>query len=46
MTDGKNTLIKVGSTELIQPIDDLHHQLEVYLSQVGIPIENVVVQIE
>lgn len=45
MTDEKKILIKVGSTELSQPIDDLHHQLEGYLSYVGLPIENVVVPI-
>lgn len=33
------------STELTQPIDDLHQQLEGYLSHVGLPIDNVVVPI-
>lgn len=45
MSDDKNALVKIGSTELSQPIDALHHQLEDYLSHVGLPIENVVVPI-
>ncbi|EGQ9960044.1 hypothetical protein [Vibrio cholerae] len=44
MSDGQG-LVKVGSTELSQPIDDLHKQLEGYLTRVGLPIENVVVPI-
>lgn len=41
----KGKLVKSSSTELSQPIDDLHHQLESYLSHVGLPIENIVVPI-
>ena len=45
MSDKKDIVIKTGSSELSQPIDDLHYQLENYLSHVGLPIENVVVPI-
>ncbi|MGD8115642.1 hypothetical protein [Vibrio sp. TRT 29B02] len=45
MSEGKGELVKVGSTELSQPIDDLHQQLEGYLTHVGLPIDNVVVPI-
>jgi hypothetical protein len=45
MSDEKGTLIKAGSTELSQPIDDLHQQLEGYLSHIGLPVNNVVVPI-
>lgn len=45
MSDKKDVVIKTGSSELSQPIDDLHYQLENYLSHVGLPIENVVVPI-
>lgn len=45
MTDEKNPLVKASSIELSQPIDDLHNQLEGYLSQVGLPVNNVVVPI-
>jgi len=45
MSDGKSELIVAKSTELSQPIDDLHKQLEGYLSHVGLPIDNVVVPI-
>ena len=41
----KNPLVKASSIELSQPIDDLHNQLEGYLSQVGLPVNNVVVPI-
>jgi hypothetical protein len=44
MSDKKD-IINTGSSELSQPIDDLHYQLENYLSHVGLPIENVVVPI-
>lgn len=45
MSYEKSELVKSSSTELSQPIDDLHHQLESYLSHVGLPIDNVVVPI-
>ncbi|GAA4650002.1 hypothetical protein GCM10023116_22850 [Kistimonas scapharcae] len=45
MSEGKRELVTVGSTELSQPIDDLHQQLEGYLTHVGLPIDNVVVPI-
>jgi hypothetical protein len=45
MSKNNGELIKAGSTELSQPIDDLHKQLEGYLSHVGLPVENVVVPI-
>lgn len=45
MSDKKD-IINTGSSELSQPIDDLHYQLENYLSHVGLPIENVVVPID
>jgi len=45
VTDEKSDLVKVNSSELSQPIDDLHQQLEGYLSHVGLPIDNVVVPI-
>ncbi len=45
MTDEKGELVRASSTELSQPIDDLHKQLEGYLSHVGLPIDNVVVPI-
>lgn len=45
MTENKGELIKAGSTELSQPIDDLHKQLEGYLSHIGLPVRNVVVPI-
>ena len=45
MSDGKSELVIAKSTELSQPIDDLHKQLEGYLSHVGLPIDNVVVPI-
>jgi len=41
----KNPLVNASSIELSQPIDDLHNQLEGYLSQVGLPVINVVVPI-
>lgn len=40
-----NDIINTKSTELSQPIDDLHKQLEGYLVHVGLPIDNVVVPI-
>ncbi|WP_068859714.1 hypothetical protein [Perlucidibaca aquatica] len=46
MIDGKALTIEAKSTELSQPIDNLHKQLEGYLSHVGLPIDNVVVPIE
>ena len=45
MSDEKGALIKAGSTELSQPIDNLHQQLEGYLSHIGLPVNNVVVPI-
>ena len=45
MNDKNTELVKASSTELSQPIDDLHKQLEGYLSHVGLPIDNVVVPI-
>lgn len=45
MNDKKSDLIITKSTELNQPIDDLHVQLEGYLSHIGLPIDNVVVSI-
>jgi hypothetical protein len=44
--DNESKLIKVDSTQLNQPIDNLHEQLEGYLTHVGLPIDNVVVPIE
>lgn len=44
MTNGTELII-AKSTELSQPIDNLHKQLEGYLSHVGLPIDNVVVPI-
>ena len=45
MTDEKTELVVAKSLELSQPIDNLHKQLEGYLSHVGLPIDNVVVPI-
>lgn len=46
MAKKNKNLVKANSNELSQPIDDLHKQLEGYLSHVGLPIENIVVPIE
>lgn len=40
-----NDIVSAKSTELSQPINDLHQQLEGYLVHVGLPIDNVVVPI-
>ncbi len=45
MTDGKVAVIDAKSQELSQPIDNLHKQLEGYLTHIGLPVENVVVPI-
>lgn len=45
MSDKNDLIINISSSELSQPIDALHYQLENYLSHVGLPIENVVVPI-
>ncbi|MGF1761566.1 hypothetical protein L4D76_27415 [Photobacterium sagamiensis] len=44
MIDQTNIIV-AKSRELSQPIDNLHKQLEGYLSHVGLPIDNVVVPI-
>ncbi|MEQ1530736.1 MAG: hypothetical protein ABL925_15585 [Methylococcales bacterium] len=38
-------LMELKSSELSQPIDNLHKQLEGYLTHIGLPIDNVVVPI-
>ncbi len=43
MSDDNSELVKAGSAELSRPIDDLHKQLEGYLSHIGLPVHNVVV---